>query len=104
MANRNLKPFSNPCINEVIPEVDKEMTVSGLAITPAQVADMSKRGISVSIPNLDFMDTDGAPKHDYSVSAMFQRGMTREQLWQLQRQARNNVMHAQIVDKLQFGK
>lgn len=104
MANRNLKPASNPIVSEINPDLDKEFTVSGLAITPAQVAEMTKKGISVSIPNLDFMDSDGAPKNDYSISPMFLRGMTREQLWQMQRQARQNVMRAQQIDKLQFGK
>lgn len=104
MANRNLKPISNPILCEIDSELDREFTVSGLAITPAQVAEMSNKGISVSIPNLDFMDSDGAPKNDYNISPMFQRGMTREQLWQLQRQARQNVMRAQRVDKLQYGK
>lgn len=104
MASRNLNNKVKCCVCMVRPDVDKEMTLGDLAMTPSQIKQLSDKGVACSMPNLDYLDSDGAPKHDYSVSGMFRRGMTREELWQNQQIARKNVINAQRVDKLQYGK
>lgn len=104
MASRNLKNVPKYCVCVIRPEVDKEMTLNDLAMTPTQVKQLADKGVACSMPNLDYLDSDGAPKHDYSVAGMFRRGMTREELWQNQQIARKNVINAQRVDKLQYGK
>lgn len=104
MANRLLK---NPCFTgkdyPYVQGVDKEITICGLALTPSQVQDMTDKGIAVSLPNQDFLDSDGSAPHDYSVELMFRRGMSREELWESERGARKSVFAARREDIKKFG-
>lgn len=68
----------------------------GLALTPARVRQLTEKGIAVSLPssnNEGIFDSSDNPA-DYSLDSMYERSMTREELWERSQVAKQNIMNA----------
>lgn len=68
----------------------------GLALTPARVRQLTEKGIAVSLPasNGDGIYDSSSSPEDYSLDSMYERGMTREELWERSQVAKQNIMSA----------
>lgn len=68
----------------------------GLALTPARVRQLTEKGIAVSLPASNgegIFDSSDNPA-DYSLDSMYERSMTREELWERSQVAKQNIMNA----------
>lgn len=76
-------------------------TQPGLAMTPSQVADLAKHGVSVSTPNLpNLYDNEDS---GWKVDPVFDRGADLNTLWETERIAQRNVLAARKRDKSVYG-
>lgn len=68
----------------------------GLALTPARVRQLTEKGIAVSMPagnSEGLFDSPESPS-DYTMDLMYERGMTREELWERSQVSKQNIMNA----------
>lgn len=68
----------------------------GLALTPARVRQLTEKGIAVSMPagNSEGLYDSSESPSDYSIDLMYERGMTREELWERSQVSKQNIMNA----------
>lgn len=102
MTKRTLNPTSictatcKHCAN-----VDHDIVIPDLALTPTQVKEMTDRGIAVSLPNAQFYEDQKAG--DWHVEPMFRRSMSREELWETEQSSRKRLIAAHKSDKRKYG-
>lgn len=100
MAKRKMTIITKGCVCKC--SEFEEPTRPDLAVTPAQVKDLTDRGIPVSTPNASqFIDTDTSGSWD--IEPMFQRDADTNKLWEQQQLARNKVVKAHRKDKKTYG-
>lgn len=71
----------------------------GLALTPARVRQLTEKGIAVSLPA---GNGDGLydSRVDYSIDRVYERGITREELWESSQVAKQNILQARNRKKV----
>lgn len=74
----------------------------GLAITPAQIDGMARRGIAVSAYNYG-LQFEGLESHGESVPIEFTRGFDKIDAWNLQQSSRKKVNNARLRDEKTYG-
>lgn len=72
--------FGKPCRTRSL-STDQKVQ-SGLALTPAQIMQMSERGIPVTTQNLDGMFFDGETRPSWDIPLDQQRGIDVATMWQ----------------------
>lgn len=75
----------------------------GLTMTPAQVADLTNRGIAVSTQNASFVPESDINPDSWEVDLMHQRGSDLNELWQAERAARSKIVGNHKKDKKTYG-
>lgn len=75
---------------------------AGLAITPAQIDNMARRGIAVSAYNYG-LQFEGLQSHSEDLPIEFSRGFDKIDAWNLQQTARKKVNNARIKDEKTYG-
>lgn len=79
----------NHCFN--CPSECEINTQSGLAITPARMAEMVNQGIPVSTDNASGQFYDGIPMPSFDIPIDQKRGVDMAQIWQAQKSARSHI-------------
>lgn len=74
-------------------ENDKPV-VNGLALTPAQMAELAERGIPISTANAQLAYEDGDRSSSMDVQIEDRRGVDMADVWNAQQDARNRVKQA----------
>lgn len=69
---------------------------SGLSLTPAQVRKLSEKGIAVSTPNAnqEGLYDSSSDLSDYSLDSFYERGITREELWERAQVAKTKILNS----------
>lgn len=80
----------NHCFN--CPSECEINTQSGLAITPARMAEMVNQGIPVSTDNASGQFYDGVPMPSFDIPVDQKRGVDMAQIWQAQQSARSHIV------------
>ncbi|UCS96091.1 MAG: hypothetical protein [Microviridae sp.] len=102
MAKRVFKAQLRPCKCNLCADIDKLQTKGGLAITPANVKQLTDRGIAVNLPNANgFFTSEG--KSDWFVEPQFRRDATMCSLWEQEQESKSKVISAHKRDKQKFG-
>lgn len=68
----------------------------GLAITPADVEELTNKGIPVSISNAPWEGQD-LEKGDFNIDPMFRRDVDRNTLWETSQEAKGRILKARNV-------
>lgn len=96
MAERKFTTISRlakcRCAHEV------KRTIAGLAMTPAQVAELTARGIPVSAKGMQEYFDDSPNPMSFTVEPMFKRGADINQLWELEKAAQDKFLSARKND------
>lgn len=69
---------------------------SGLALTPAQIMQMSERGIPVTTQNLDGMFYDGETRPSWDIPLDQQRGVDVAAMWQRRKDLGRRLLDAPV--------
>lgn len=96
---RNTKPDFHTCKCDFDVRKDYEKTKPGLALTPQQVAEMSKRGIPVSPMNVPFIDVAG--DSSWNIEPQFCRDMDMATAWEMEKASQRKAL--QILRQKKFG-
>jgi hypothetical protein len=96
---RNTKPDFSACVCKFDIHKDYERTKPNLALTPQQVADMSKRGIPVSPMNVPFIDVSGDAS--WTLEPQFQREMDMATAWEMEKASQRKAL--QVLRQKKFG-
>lgn len=80
------------CVDEV------KRTIAGLAMTPAQVAELTARGIPVSTKGMQEYYDESPNPMSFTVEPMFKRGADINQLWELEKDAQSKFLSARKYD------
>lgn len=67
---------------------------SNLAVTPAKMLEMTKRGIPISPANLGIMYQEGVSKLDFTPPLEYHRGIDIGQLWEARQDSREKFRKA----------
>lgn len=89
-AVKNIHPY-RPCVVTV--KGDEERVQSGLALTPAQVAEMTAAGVPISNP-LAMQFFDGYRTLDFDPGLLNRRGTDINDVWEHQMSARKKLKEA----------
>lgn len=82
--------------------INSDLTVrNGLAVTPSQMADMTRRGISISTANLDFLEGSLNPSSEVPVEQA--RGVDVNDVWQASQTAKKKLKAAHVRDIQTYG-
>lgn len=92
------KPHPHNCTIKSVPT--DEVVVSGLALTPSDIARMANDGIAVSVPNAEAFTYDNSEGWD--IPPEFARDADRNQLWEMSKSARARILMARHKDKSKF--
>lgn len=61
---------------------DEVKTKSGLSYSPAQMQEMTSRGMAVSSANLETKFYDGEPNPSWNVDILLQKGIDPAEIWE----------------------
>lgn len=64
---------------------------NGLAVTPAQMAELTAKGVPITASNLGMVFDDGVSKLDYDVPPEHTRGVDINDLWNLKQDIRKKL-------------
>lgn len=79
------------------------MTVQpGLSMTPMQVKELTDKGIPVSLPAQQFLDSD-SDSSSWSVDPCFQRDTNIDSAWEKEHLSRSKLVRAHKNDKKRYG-
>lgn len=69
---------------------------SGLSLTPSQVRKLTEKGIAVSTPNAnqEGLYDSSSDLSDYSLDSFYERGITREELWERAQVAKTKILNS----------
>lgn len=81
---------------------DEAIPEPGLAITPAQIDQLARKGVAVSSYNYG-MQFQGIESHTDGVPPEFRRGFDKIDAWNLQQSARKKVNNSRIKDEKMYG-
>lgn len=70
---------------------DWQRTQDNLAITPAQVKELTDRGIPVSSQNVNFLES-GSDVNSWSIEPQFRREMDMATAWEMEKNASRKVL------------
>lgn len=77
-------------------------TISGLAMTPQQIAEMAQRGVPVSPQNMQAYYDGMAGDNNWSVEPMFKRGADINQLWEIEQNSRDRILQARKKELIKY--
>lgn len=83
-------------------DVDKSVTQPYLAMTPQQVKELTDRGIPVSLPSQQFLDSD-SDSSSWDVDPVFQRDNDINIAWEKEQLSRSRLIKAHKSDKKRYG-
>lgn len=86
----------------VLSDADKSVTQPHLAMTPQQVKELTDRGIPVSLPAQQFLDSD-SDSSSWSVDPVFQRDNDINTAWEKEQLSRSKLIKAHKNDKKRYG-
>lgn len=75
---------------------DSQRVRQNMAVTPAQMEDLTSKGIPVSSANMASVFDDGIPNPDWSVPIDNTRGVDIADVWCAQQDARKNLKNAKV--------
>lgn len=89
--SRFTKQYPDLCECKFDVKKDWQRTQEGLAITPAQVKELTDRGIPVSAQNVNFLES-GSDVNSWIVEPQFRREMDMATAWEMEKSASRKVL------------
>lgn len=89
-------PIKNCTLDEY-----EEQVQNGLALTPAQMMDLTNRGIPISPANLGVEYYEGVSVTDFEVPMEHQRGVDIADMWEHRQEMRKKLSSPQFKELLQ---
>lgn len=89
--SRFTKQYPDLCECKFNVKKDWQRTQEGLAITPAQVKELTDRGIPVSAQNVNFLES-GSDVNSWIVEPQFRREMDMATAWEMEKSSSRKVL------------
>lgn len=74
---------------------------AGLALTPRKVRELTDRGVAVSTPNQNYMDSEFS--NSPFVEPQYRRGCDLNTAWEISRRVTSKLVNVHKIDKRKFG-
>lgn len=84
-------------------KIDEPVVQNGLAVTPAQMADLAAHGVPITPQNLGLGYQEGVSRLDYEPPLEYQRGIDMADLWDIRQNVKDKVRNAKKAAQQQKG-